>query len=99
MVGLHTFSNSSPVGLTKVATKLESAKANAVLITKMSLTLKALPDADINAFFRYESQPEPLYFSDHWKHVPDIKSALLYCFLGVSQPGHCYEYANHASVI
>ena len=64
-VGLHTFSNSSPVGLTNVAANLESAKASAVLITKMALTLEALPDADINYFFRYESQPELLSLSDH----------------------------------
>ena len=39
-VGWHTFSNRSPVGLKKVARKLESAKVNAVLITKISLTWK-----------------------------------------------------------
>ena len=98
-VGLHIFNNRSPVGLTNVATKLESAKANAVHITKMSLTLKALPDADISDIFRYESQPELLSLSDHWKPMSSIKSAFLGCLLSVSQPGHCSENANHASVI
>ena len=76
-VGWHTFSNRSPVGLKKVARKLESAKVNAVLITKMSLTLKDLPDADIHDFFRYESQPKLLSLSDLWKPIPSIKSVFL----------------------
>ena len=89
--GWHTFSNISPVGPKKVARKLESAKVNAVLITKMSLTLKALPDADINDFFRYESQPKLLSSSDHWKPTPSNKSEFLGCLLSVLQPGHCSE--------
>ena len=64
-VGLHTFSNRSLDGLRKVGTKLDSAKTNAMIITKMSLTLKAPPDVDIIDFFRCESQPELLSLSDH----------------------------------
>ena len=101
-IGSHTFSNRSPVGLTKVATKLESAQANAVLIAEMSLTLTALPDADINDLFRYESQPELLSLSDHWKPMPSIKSAFLGCFLNLgTAPNmptmHQWFNASHSS--
>ena len=65
--GLHTFSSRSPFDLMKIATKLGSAKANAVLITKLLLTLKARPDADNDDFFGYESQPKPPSLYDHWK--------------------------------
>ena len=64
--GLTNFSNRSSVDLMKVATKLGSAKTNAVLIAKLLLTLKAWPGAYTDDFFRYESQPELPSLSDHW---------------------------------
>ena len=51
----------------KIVTKLGSAKANAVLITKLLLTLKARPGADNDDFFVYENQPKPPSLYDHWK--------------------------------
>jgi len=42
------------------ANKLGSAKANTALITKLFLSLQALPDADIDDFFKHENLHEPV---------------------------------------
>ena len=97
--GLYTFSNRPPVDLKKVSTKLGSAKANAALITKLFLSLKARPDADIDDFFKHENQREPPSLSQQGKLMSGTKSALLGCLPSMPQPGYCSESAKQASVV
>lgn len=58
-VGLYTFTNRPPVDLKKGASKLGSARANAVLVTKLFMSLQARPEQEIDDFFKHENQSEP----------------------------------------
>ena len=94
---LFTFSNRPPVDLIKGSNKLETAKANSALITKMFLSLQARPD-DIDYFFRHENQREPPSLSDQGRLLSWTKSALLSCLPGMHPPGKATA-AKEASVI
>ena len=95
---LYTFSNRPPVDLKKGANKLGSAKANTALITKLFLSLQALPDADIEDFFKHENLREPPALSDQGKLMSGKKSSLLSCLLVMHDPG-LSPAAKEASVV
>lgn len=57
-VSLYTFSNRRPVDLKKGASKLGSAKANTLLVTKLFMSLQARPDLEMDDFFKHENQRE-----------------------------------------
>ena len=95
---VYTFSNRPPVDLKKGASKLESAKSNSALITKLFLSLLGRPDGDIDDFFRHENQREPPSLCDRGKLTSGTKSALLGCLPGMPDPG-CSPAAKEAPVI
>ena len=69
-VNIYTFSNKPPRDLTKGPNKLGSAKANTALITKLFISLKTRPEADIEDFFKHENTREPPALSQQGKMTP-----------------------------
>ena len=97
-VRLYTFSNRPPADLKKSITKLGSAKSNTVLITKLFLSLKARPDADIDEFFHHENQREPPALSFQGKLMSGTKSTLLNCLPAMPNPG-CRDASLESTVV
>lgn len=71
--------------LKKGASKLGSAKANTVLVTKLFMSLQACADLDIDDFFKHETQREPpsLSIFDQGKLRSGTKSDILGCLPGM----------------
>ena len=84
---LYTFSNTPPADLKKGADKLGSAKANAAPVTKLFLSLKARPEAGIDAFFEHENQRKPPSLSDRGKLRQGTKTDIIACLPGMPAPG------------
>jgi len=97
-VKMYTFSNQPPADLRKGVNKVTSYKANTALVTKLFLSLKARPDADIEDFFRHENQREPPSLCDQGKMITGTKSALLGCLPGMPEPGRSAA-AREATVV
>ena len=97
-IKLYTFSNRPPPDLKRGPNKLETAKTNTALITKLFLSLQARPEADINDFFKHENHREPPALSSHGKLMAGTKSSLLSCIPGMPDPG-LSPTAKEASVL
>ena len=82
--------------LKKGASKLESAKANTALVTKLFMSLQAR--LDIDDFFKHENQREPPSLSDQGKLRSGTKSDIRGCLPGMSGPGPSPS-AKEASVV
>ena len=95
---MYTFSNQPPADLRKGVNKVTSYKANTALVTKLFISLKARPDADIDDFFRLENQREPPSLCDQGKMITGTKSALLGCLPGMPEPGRSAA-AREATVV
>ena len=66
---------------------LTNWNANAALVTKLFLSLKAHPGADIDAFFKHENQREPSSLSDRGKLRQGTKSDVIASLPGMPTPG------------
>ena len=88
-----TFAN-RPVH-TKKGTKLGSAQRNSSLIIKLFLSFQSRPDADIEEFFRYENQREPLSLSNLGSLRSGNKSDILVCL----EAPNCHSDATNAATL
>ena len=64
---MFTFSICPPMDLKKNSNKLANSRDDNALISKLFLSLKAKPDADIDNFFKHKNNCEPPSPSDQGK--------------------------------